>query len=195
MKKSVFGTLMVLPLAIGLHAQAFEVAKDSTQAYSDSSLKAETVAHETVTKGQRHVEDAKTLLSQGNDVAKQKNNAHEKLLSPPQIVDDRMDLEKTMKLMGKNFKALNKASTLKAMVQPAQNLQKWAAQAQALGLQAVHEGPATVEERQGFAEGMIRLRAQIAALEAAIERGDQADAARFLKQLNEIRKRNHKIFK
>ena len=175
MRKFLFGIPAIAILSIVIDAKI----SDHDQMHHDSMTKAKPVMDKTMKKA-RHVME---------------NKEHGTFLAAPKVIDSGMDLEKTMKLMGKNFKALNKASELKAMVPPARNLKKWAGQAQALGVQEVRQQSASVAQQQRFQQAMISLREQIAVLEAALEKGDKDRASLALKQLNEIRKRNHKLFK
>lgn len=105
-----------------------------------------------------------------------------------------MNLQQTMKLMGRNFKILNTACTFKERIESARELETWASQAQALGLQGVGKKPVNVGQKRKFQQGMLNLRKQIAVLKAALESDDKANTRDALKQLNEIRKYNHELF-
>ena len=105
-----------------------------------------------------------------------------------------MDLKQTMKLMGGNFRILNTVCVPEERLQAVRELEAWASQSQALGLQVAGGQPANADQRRQFRQGMIDLRRQIAVLETALESVDQVGASAALTRLNEIRKRNHELF-
>lgn len=95
-------------------------------------------------------------------------------------VDENNDIEKSMKKMGRNFKKLRKAKNLDAMKEPAQELAAYAGESQAIA--------------EEMAQGMKKLRMGIVQLQAAIDKGDEAEAKAILEKLNEHRKKAHKYF-
>ncbi|MDO4776905.1 MAG: cytochrome b562 [Cardiobacteriaceae bacterium] len=107
------------------------------------------------------------------------------------VTDASMDLEKTMKMMGKNFKALNKADDLLAMHKEAEELAVYASQGEAIGLDP---NKASDEAKAEYARLMQKLRGHIAELQQAIEQKDADKAKAALEATNEVRKEGHKYF-
>ncbi|MDO5091651.1 MAG: cytochrome b562 [Cardiobacteriaceae bacterium] len=112
-------------------------------------------------------------------------------LPEPMIVDADMDLEKTMKTMGKNFKALNKADNILAMSKEAKELATYASQAEAVGL---NPKKASDEAKAEFTRMIQQLRLHIDELEKAIEAKDAEKAKAALEATNAVRKEGHKYF-
>lgn len=95
-------------------------------------------------------------------------------------VDENASMEKSMKKMAKNFKKIKKAKDVEAMKEPAEALALYASQSQAIA-----------EEMAG---GMKKLRMGIAQLQAAIDKGDEAQARAIFKELNKRREKAHEYF-
>lgn len=112
-------------------------------------------------------------------------------LPAPAVVDASMDLEKTMKTMGRNFKALNQAKDVLAMSKEAEDLGVYASQAEAIGLDP---NKASDEAKAEFTRLMQKLRVQIADLQKAIAEKDGEKAKALLEAINETRKEGHKYF-
>lgn len=119
---------------------------------------------------------------------------HISFLPVSRIVDSTMNLQQTMKLMGRNFKILNKACTFKDRIESARELETWASQAQALGFQGVSRQPINTDQQRQFQQGMLDLRKQIAVLKTALKNDDKINTQAALKKLNNIRKHNHELF-
>lgn len=96
------------------------------------------------------------------------------------FVDEKTDMVKSMKKMGRNFKKLRKAKKLEHMKAPAQELAIFASQSQAVAEEMV--------------EGMKKMRMGVAQLQAAIDQGDLDAAKKILKVMNEKRKEAHDYF-
>lgn len=107
------------------------------------------------------------------------------------VTDASMDLEKTMKMMGKNFKALSKADDLLTMHKEAEELAVYASQGEAIGLDPKK---ASDEAKAEYARLMQKLRGHIAELQQAIEQKDADKAKAALEATNEVRKEGHKYF-
>lgn len=115
----------------------------------------------------------------------------ESTLPAATITDASMDLEKTMKVMGRNFKALSKADDLLAMKKEADELAVYASQGEALGLDP---NKASDEAKAEYVRLMQKLRRGIADLQQAIEQKDADKAKAALEAVNEARKEGHKYF-
>lgn len=111
-----------------------------------------------------------------------------KSLLPAQIYDDSKDLEATMKLMGRNFKALHGAENIEAMAESAAELSKWASQAEALGIEG------NEEDKQKYIQGMQHTRHLIADLEVAIQQKDEVTVRTLMNELGDTRKKYHRYF-
>lgn len=118
-----------------------------------------------------------------------------KSLPTATIIDSKLDLEDTMKRMGRNFKKLKSVEgDLAAMKEPAAELAKWAGQAEALGYQGKDNQPASVEQTEKYVQGMQTLRKQLADLEVAIENNDVDAAQILINEMGNTRKQGHKYF-
>lgn len=115
----------------------------------------------------------------------------ESALPAAMVTDASMDLEKTMKMMGKNFKALSKADDLLTMHKEAEELAVYASQGEAIGLDPKK---ASDEAKAEYARLMQKLRGHIAELQQAIEQKDADKAKAALEATNEVRKEGHKYF-
>lgn len=115
----------------------------------------------------------------------------EAALPAAMVTDSSMDLEKTMKLMGRNFKALNKADDLLSMREEVNNLVIYASQAEAIGLDPDKASDAAKAE---YVRLMQKLRSQIADLQQAVEQKDGVKAQALLSAINDTRKEGHKYF-
>lgn len=134
-----------------------------------------------------------TAVTPSEDITKIEPPA--KALPAPAVADSSLDLEATMKWMGRNFKKLKSAEgDLAAMKEPAAELAKWASQAEALGLSEDDGKPASEEQKTQFLHGMQTLRKQIADLEAAIDNGDADTVQVLLNEMGATRKDGHKYF-
>lgn len=109
-------------------------------------------------------------------------------LPEAKLLDDK-DLEQTMKQMGRNFKALDKAENLEAMKEPAQKLADYASQAEALGYTKVDEAG-----QKAYKEQMVKMRVKIVELQQAIEKNDEASARALLKEINQLKVDGHRHF-
>ncbi|SUO96033.1 cytochrome b562 [Suttonella ornithocola] len=194
MRKLLLTSIVTLAVAnIGFAATNNTI--DTAQARPDSTIKAEVYTEvqkttDVVSAGK--VMDSATEISVTPSSETVMIESPVKSLQAPTIVDDKLDLEDTMKQMGKNFKKLKSADSLAAMAEPATELAKWASQAQALGLD--DKNKLTAEDKEKFQQGMQTLRKQIADLEIAIESNDRDGVQVLLNEMNDTRKQGHKYF-
>lgn len=135
---------------------------------------------------QAHASDAATTADAATATA----------LPPAQIADSSMDLEKTMKAMGRHFRALSQASDILSMGEDAQGLLTYASQAEALGLSlsGTEAAKLTEEQKNDYLQGMQTLRAQAQELQQAIAAKDADKAKAQVQAINETRKKGHTRF-
>lgn len=112
------------------------------------------------------------------------------------ITDSSMDLNKTMKNMGRHFKALNQASDILAASADVDALLTYTSQAEALGLSLPDTDAAklTAEQKAAYLQGMQAMRERVIALQTAIQHKRAEEAKKILNQINEIRKAGHNRF-
>ncbi|MDO4705848.1 MAG: cytochrome b562 [Comamonadaceae bacterium] len=117
-------------------------------------------------------------------------------LPAARITDSSMDLNKTMKTMGRHFKALNQAGDILAAGADVDALLTYTSQAEALGLSLPGSDDAklTAEQKAAYLEGMQAMRERVIALQTAIQHKKAEDAKKILSQINEIRKNGHNRF-
>ena len=170
-------------------AQTQSNAVDHAQARPASTVTAEvTQVTETVVKDGAAVAQS---VSVSEPVAVVEKVSPEAGLPAPAVVDASMDLEKTMKTMGRNFKALNQAKDVLTMSKEAEDLGVYASQAEAIGLDP---NKASDEAKAEFTRLMQKLRVQIADLQKAIAEKDGEKAKALLDAINDTRKEGHKYF-
>lgn len=189
MKKLLLSTLVVAGLNLGAWADDIPGVSDLTEPRPASTVTATnvaTVVSTTEQLGQKVETTEAVILKEPTEVVAL--NTPDSALPPPVIVNADMDMEKTMKMMGRNFRALNKASSIDDMIEPVQGLAIYASQAHAMGEHA----PAEV--RDGFLKGMEKLRVEIADLEASILDNDLEGARAMLKILDEHKDKAHEYF-
>lgn len=172
-------------------AQTTNNAEDHAQARPDSTVKAQVLTETQVTKellvdGVVVAQTVETSVQPSVEIVQ--IEAPAKSLSAAEVIDASKDLEATMKLMGRNFKALKGADNLAAMAEPATEFSKWASQAEALGIEA------NAEDQQKYAQGMQHVRKLAADLEIAIVNNDEVMVHTVLNELNETRKEYHQYF-
>ena len=188
MKKTVL--LAAIGAAFSLSAQADTKgnAADHAQARPASTVNAEvtTVTETTAVQGNSVAQ----AVAVSEPVAVTEAISPETALPAAAKVDD-ADLEKTMKTMGKNFKALNKADDVLAMGKEVDELAAYASQAEAIGLDPAKASDAAQAE---YVRLMQKLRVQIADLQKAIGEKDAAKAKALVEAINETRKEGHKYF-
>lgn len=166
-------------------------AEDHAQARPDSTVKANVVTETQITQallvdGQAINENTQTIVQPSVEVLN--IEAPAKSLPAAAIIDDSKDLEATMKLMGRNFKAINGAENIAAMAEPAAQLSRWASQSEALGIDA------NAQDKEKFVQGMQQTRKLIADLEIAIENKDEVTVRTIINELGDVRKEYHKYF-
>ena len=171
------------------HAQTDSNAVDHAQARPASSVKAEvtTVTATTVQEGAAVVES----MSVSEPVAVVNEVSPEAGLPAAEFVDASMDLERSMKTMGRNFKAINQAKDVLAMSKEVDELAVYASQSEAIG---VDPDKASDEAKAEYVRLMQKLRVQIADLQKAIEEKDGEKAKALVEAINETRKEGHKYF-
>lgn len=102
-----------------------------------------------------------------------------------------MSLGQTMKLMGLNLKKLSTATTTAEMDEPAQELAKWASQAEALGVTDIDGTPATAEQQDYFTKHIHTFREMIAGLQQDIAQENLAAAKKQLGAMSTFFKGAH----
>lgn len=193
MKKLILSAAVGVAFAGFAQAQTQSNAVDHAQARPASSVKAEvtTVTETVTTTTQGGMMTAEQTVQVSEPVAVVAESSPQSALPAAMITDANMDLEKTMKTMGKNFKAINKADDILAMGKEADELAVYASQAEAIGLDPNKASDAAKAE---FTRLMQKLRSQIADLQQAIEQKDAAKAKPLVQAINETRKEGHKYF-
>lgn len=198
MKKLLLASVLsaLIPSAFAENTSANAV--DYAQARPDSTVKENIVNEqqmtvETVQNGQVTSSATATTITPVEDVTKIEPPV--KSLPAATITDESMDLEATMKQMGRNFKKIKSAEgDLSAMKAPAAELAKWASQAEALGLAEEDGKPATDEQKEKYAQGIQTIRKQVADLEVAIENNDADTVQVLINEMGDTRRTAHKYF-
>lgn len=193
MKKLILSAAVGVAFAGFAQAQTQSNAVDHAQARPASSVKAEvtTVTETVTTTTQGGMMTAEQTVQVSEPVAVVAESSPQSALPAAMITDASMDLEKTMKVMGRNFKALSKADDLLAMKKEADELAVYASQGEALGLDP---NKASDEAKAEYVRLMQKLRRGIADLQQAIEQKDADKAKAALEAVNEARKEGHKYF-
>lgn len=188
MKKISLLAAMGLAFAGVASADTKSNAADHAEPRPASNVNAQvtTVTEKTVVDGSSVTQ----TVSTSQPVAVNAQVSPESALPPAAKVDD-ADLEKTMKIMGRNFKALNQADDVLAMTKEAEALSVYASQAEAVGLD---DDDASDEAKAEFSRLMQKIRVQIMDLQKAIGEGDAQKAKALLEAINETRKEGHKYF-
>lgn len=188
MKKMTLLTAMSVAFAGAAFANTQSNAVDHAQPRPASNVTAEvtTVTETTVMQG----DNVAQTVTASEPVAVVAEVSAESALPPAAKVDD-ADLEKSMKTMGKNFKAINKSKDVLAMGKEVDELAVYASQSEAIGLDP---NKASDEAKAEYTRLMQKLRAQIADLQKAIEEKDAEKAAALVEAINETRKEGHKYF-
>lgn len=189
MKKLLLSTMVVVGLNSSVWADDIPGVSDLTEPRPASTVTATNIATVVSTTEQLGTKTKTTevvILKEPTKVVA--HNTPSTALPPAVIVNAKMDMEKTMKMMGRNFRALNKASSIEDMIEPVQGLAIYASQAHAMGEHA----PDAV--RDSFLQGMEKLRVEIADLEASILDNDLEAAHAMLKVLDEHKDIAHKYF-
>lgn len=166
-------------------------AEDRAQARPDSTVKADVVTETQITQalvldGNVITESTQTIVQPSVEALNIEAPATS--LPAAAIIDDSKDLEATMKLMGRNFKAINGADNIAAMAEPAAQLSQWASQAEALSIGA------NAQDQEKFLQGIQQIRKLIADLEIAIENKDEVTVRTIINGLGDVRKEYHKYF-
>ena len=111
-------------------------------------------------------------------------------LPAPQKYDD-ANAQQTMKLLNKNFRALQQAKTVEEMAEPLHLLSAYADQAQVLGL-----GRDVPNSRQqAYVDELAQFRQAIAVLRGHVEAGDYDAAKAQLQTLDGLRQSGSKMFR
>lgn len=188
MKKLVLFAAVGAAFSGAAFAQAKDNAADHAQARPASGVSAEvtTVTETTTVQG----DSVAKAVAVSESVAVKAEVSAEAALPAAAKVDD-ADLEKTMKIMGKNFKAISKADDVLKMGKEVGELAAYASQAEALGLD---DDKASDEAKAEYVRMMQKLRVQIADLQKAIDDKDAEKAKALVEAINESRKEGHKYF-
>lgn len=117
-------------------------------------------------------------------------------LPPAQVSDNSMDLEKTMKAMGRHFKAIHQASDILTTGEDVDALLRYISQAEALGLSLpdAKASELTDAQKASYTKGMQQLRSQALELQAAVAAKDADKAKAAAKAMGETRKAGHGEF-
>lgn len=193
MKKILLAAAISAAFATAAQANTQSNAVDHAQPRPASSVKAEvsTVTETVTTTTQGGTTTAEQTVEVSAPVAVIAESTAESVLPAAMVTDASMDLEKTMKVMGRNFKALSKADDLLAMKKEADELAVYASQGEAIGLDP---NKASDEAKAEYVRLMQKLRSGIADLQQAIEQKDADKAKAALEAVNDTRKEGHKYF-
>lgn len=188
MKKMSLFTAMGLAFAMSASAQTQSNAVDHAEPRPASNVNAQvtTVTETTMIQGDSMAQS----VSVSEPVTMTAEMSAESALPEAMKVDD-ADLEKTMKTMGKNFKAINQSKDILAMSAEVDTLATYASQAEAIG---VDPTKASAEAQAEFKRLMQKLRVQLAGLQKAIADKDAEKAKALLEAIQETRKEGHKYF-
>ena len=96
-----------------------------------------------------------------------------------------------MKLLNRNFRALQRAGSLEEMAGPLQLLSAYADQAQVLGLG--RDVPNS--QQQAYVDELAHFRQEIATLRGHVEAGDFDAAKAQLQVLDQLRQSGNKMFR
>ncbi|MDO4435153.1 MAG: cytochrome b562 [Cardiobacteriaceae bacterium] len=118
--------------------------------------------------------------------------------TPPQstsesaIIDPSMDLNKTMKTMGRNFRTIERSSDWEERKTAVAELLKYTLQAKAQGLS---NPDASEEDKATYEEGMNQLHEQITQLQDAINAQDADKVQTLIDIIKQSRRQGHQYFK
>lgn len=188
MKKMTLLAAMSVALATSAFAETQSNAVDHAQPRPASNVNAQvtTVTETTTVQGNSMAQ----AVSVSEPVTMSEAVSAEAVLPPAAKVDD-ADLEKTMKTMGKNFKAINQAKDILAMTAEVDALATYASQSEAIGLDP---NKASAEAQAEYTRLIQKLRAQIADLQKAVADKDAEKAKALVQAINDTRKEGHKYF-
>lgn len=139
-------------------------------------------------------EDVQAYQEANIKAAADLKDAAQDMVDKAMIVEPELDLKKTMKKMGRNFKALNKAKSVDEMKEITAELKKYSLQAEALGLPSSDEYQPSEEDQKDYKAGMEYMNSQIKTLEETLEKGDEEAAKKLVGEINDTRKEGHKRF-
>lgn len=108
------------------------------------------------------------------------------------IVDPSMDLEQTMKTMGRNFRTIEKSTDWAERKAAVAELSKFTLQAQAQGLS---KPDASEDDKKAYEEGISKLYEQIGQLQAAVHAEDEAKVKSLIDEIKQTRRQGHQYFK
>lgn len=117
------------------------------------------------------------------------------IVSKAQVFDVSMDQEATMKAMGRQFKALNRAKDTESMKKPLAEFKKYALQSEALGLEADEDKVPQDEDVATFQKNMQDINEMVLDLEKAVEAGHFDEAKTVLKAIRDVQVKGHEYFK
>lgn len=108
------------------------------------------------------------------------------------IVDPSMDLEQTMKTMGRNFRTLERSTDWAERKAAVEQLSTYTLQAKAQGLS---NPDASEDDKKAYEEGMSKLYEQIGQLQAAVNAQDEEKVKSLVDEIKQTRRQGHQYFK
>lgn len=108
------------------------------------------------------------------------------------IVDPSMDLEQTMKTMGRNFRTLERSTDWAERKAAVEQLSTYTLQAKAQGLS---NPDASEDDKKAYEEGMNKLYEQIGQLQAAVNAQDEEKVKSLVDEIKQTRRQGHQYFK
>ena len=108
------------------------------------------------------------------------------------IIDPSMDLNKTMKTMGRNFRTIERSSDWEERKTAVGELVKYTLQAKAQGLS---NPDATEDDKKAYEEGMTQLYEKITQLQAAINAQEADKVQALIEDIKQSRRQGHQYFR